>query len=270
MISHEQAVELLGAYALDAVDGDELIDLEEHLATCPRCQSELDTLREVAGAMGNSVEPPPEGLWASIVSRLPDDLRGEEPPPMPSLEAEPRSPFRAPSSGRTRRARSVVVLLGALAVAAVAVAVVFGIDLIHSQDNVSRLRADVSRLQADNSRLQANANEAAVAVALRTPGHSMVTLESSSGEQLAQFVIIPGGHGYLVSSRLPGLSTGKTYQLWGIVGGTPISLGLLGASPRNAAFTIAGAPRAAKLAVTAEPSGGTVAPTGSIVASGTV
>jgi anti-sigma-K factor RskA len=135
---------------------------------------------------------------------------------------------------------------------------------------VSRLQADVSRLHADNSRLQANANETAVAVALRTPGHSVVTLESSSGEQLAQFVIVPGGHGYLISSHLPVLSVGKTYQLWGIVGGTPISLGLLGASPRNAAFTIAGAPRAAKLAVTAEPTGGTVAPTGSIVASGTV
>jgi anti-sigma-K factor RskA len=220
--------------------------------------------------MGNSVEPPPEGLWASIVSRLPDDLRGEEPPPMPSLEAEPRSPFRAPSSGRTRRSRGVVVLLGALAVAAVAVAVVFGIDLVHSQDNVSRLQADVSRLHADNSRLQAKANETPVAVALHTPGHTVVTLESSSGEQLAQFVIVPGGHGYLVSSQLPVLSTGKTYQLWGIVGGTPISLGLLGTSPRHAAFTIAGAPRAAKLAVTAEPAGGTIAPTGSILASGSI
>jgi anti-sigma-K factor RskA len=269
-MSHEQASELLSAYALDAVDGDELIDLENHLATCPRCQSELDTLREVAGAMGTSVEPLPEGLWANIVSRLPEDRQGAEPRPMPSLESGSRSPFRAPSSGRTRRARSVVVLLGAVAVAAVAVALVFGIDLTHSQDNVSRLQADVARLHADNSRLQANANETAVAVALRTPGHSIVTLETSSGQQLAEFVIVPGGHGYLVSSQLPVLSTGKTYQLWGIVGGTPISLGLLGASPRNAAFTIAGAPSAAKLAVTAEPEGGTVAPTGSILASGTV
>jgi anti-sigma factor RsiW len=269
-MSHEQASELLSAYALDAVDGDEMIALEQHLATCPRCQSELDSLREVAGAMGNSVEPLPEGLWANIARRLPDDPQRAEAPPMPSLEAEPRSPFRTPSSGRTPRTRRVVVLLGALAVAALAMAVVFGIDLVHSQDNVSRLQADVSRLHADNSRLQTQANETPVAVALRTPGHSIVTLVSSSGEQLAQFVIVPGGHGYLVSSQLPVLATGRTYQLWGIVGGTPISLGLLGTSPRHAAFTIAGAPRAAKLAVTAEPAGGTIAPTGSIVASGAV
>jgi anti-sigma-K factor RskA len=262
VISHEQASELLGAYALDAIGGDELADMEEHLASCPRCQSELDTLRRVPEAMSGSVEPLPQGLWENIVSRFPEGLQAAEP--------ASRSPFRTPSSARTWRTRSVVMLLGAVALAAVAVAAVFGIDLVRTQDNVSRLQADVSRLHADYSALQAKENDTPVAVALQTPGHSMVTLESSSGEQLATFVIVPGGHGYLVSSQLPALSRGRTYQLWGIFGGSPISLGLLGASPRDATFTIAGAPWAAKLAVTAEPVGGTVAPTGSIVASGTV
>ena len=269
-MSHEQASELLGAYALDVVAGDEFKDLEEHLATCPRCQSELDSLREVSKAMGNSVEPLPEGLWSTIASRLPESPSAAEPPPMPRPDSASLSPFRSPWSARNRPARSVAAFLGAVAVAAVAVAVVFGIDLVRWQDNASRLQADVSKLHADNSRLQAKANENPIAVALRTPGHSVVTLESSTGEQLAEFVIVPGGHGYLVSSELPVLSSGQTYQLWGIVGGTPISLGLLGASPVHATFTIAGAPSVAKLAVSTEPAGGTVAPTGSIVASGTV
>ena len=56
MISHEEASELLGAYALHAVDGDEVTEVEEHLDTCPRCRAELDGLREVAGALGTSVE----------------------------------------------------------------------------------------------------------------------------------------------------------------------------------------------------------------------
>ena len=55
-MTHEQASELLGAYALDAVDGDEFTELEEHLEMCPRCRAELDGLREVAAAMGNSAE----------------------------------------------------------------------------------------------------------------------------------------------------------------------------------------------------------------------
>jgi hypothetical protein len=269
-MSHEEASELLGAYALDAVDGDEFTDLEEHLASCPRCQSELDTLREVAGAIGNSVEPVPEGLWSSIAGRLPEDGRDAEPPPMPALDSSTRSPFRAPSSGRTRRTRSVVALLGAGAAAAIAVAAVLGIDLIRSQNHVSNLQSSVSGLQSSVSRLQDQANRSPVDAALRDPASTIVNLESSSGTQLARFVIAPGGHGYLVSSDLPALSSGQTYQLWGIRGSTPISLGLLGASPHNAAFTVAGAPFTSKLAVTAEPAGGTVAPTSSIVASGTV
>lgn len=269
-MSHEEASELLGPYALDAVDGDEFVELEKHLASCPRCQSELDSLREVAAALGNSVEPLPEGLWSKVAAQLPDGQPDAEPPSMPPLESASRSPFRAPSSGRTRRTRNVLVLVGTVAVAAIAVAVVFGIDLVRSQDNVSTLQDNVSKLQTNVSNLHTKANLSPAEVALRTPAHKVVTLESSSGEQLAEFVIVPGGRGYLVSSVLPNLSSGQTYQLWGIVGTTPISLGLLGSAPHNAVFTIAGAPWASKLALTAEPSGGTVTPTGSIVASGTV
>ena len=106
MISHEDASELLGAYALDAVDGDERVSLEEHLATCPRCQAELDSLHEVAGAMGNSVEPLPEGLWSNIADQLGDKRReSEEPPPMPRLTTSGPAPFRArPRAGRAVRA----------------------------------------------------------------------------------------------------------------------------------------------------------------------
>ncbi len=95
-----------------------------------------------------------------------------------------------------------------------------------------------------------------------------MTLENTSHDALAKFVIVPAGRGYLVSSNLPALGAGETYQLWGMVGSTPISLGVLGSSPHGSTFTITGATLASKLALTAEPDGGTVAPTGGIVASG--
>jgi anti-sigma-K factor RskA len=264
VISHDDASELLGVYALDAVDGDERVNLEAHLATCQRCQAELDGLRDVAGAMGDAGEPLPEGLWSNISDQLGHDrTEDEEPPPMPRLTSSGPAPFRAPLSGRTRRARSAVLLLSAVAVAASTVAVVLGIDLMHSQDSVTHLQQSAAHQQVV-------ANRTPAAAALHTPGHRVVTLENSAHDELAQFVIVPGGRGYLVSSTLPRLGLGETYQLWGIVGGTPISLGLLGAAPRGSTFTIAGATWASKLALTAEPDGGTVAPTGAIVASGTV
>jgi anti-sigma-K factor RskA len=258
-MSHDDASELLGAYALDAVDGEELTALEVHLETCPRCRAELDSLHEVAGAIGTSVEPLPDGLWSSIASRLPERPGDGEPPPMPRLTPEGRSPFRPPPDRRQRRMRNAVATLGALAVAAAAVAVVLGIGLVRADNRVSGLQAAAAAHQGST-----------VAAALQTPGHRLVALDTTAHAQLAAFVVVPDGRGYLVSSKLPRLRADQTYQLWGIVDSRPVSLGLLGGAPSQAVFTMAGANRPSRLSITAEPSGGSVTPTGPIVATGTV
>jgi anti-sigma-K factor RskA len=253
--SHDEASGLLGAYALDAVDGDECTALEHHLETCPRCRAELDGLREVAGALGNSVEPPPEGLWSRIALHLPEAREPGDPPPMPRLATGAHASREAPAGAGARRPRVVVAAVGALAVAAAVVALALGIGLVRADDRVSNLQATPST----------------VAAALRAPGHRLVTLESGPARvELAQVVVVPSGQGYLVSSKLPALGDGRTYQLWAVEEGRPISLGLLGASPGRAAFTMAGSARPARLSITAEPRGGSVVPTGPIVATGTV
>jgi anti-sigma-K factor RskA len=255
-MSHDEASDLLGAYALDAVDGDEFVELEEHLGTCPRCRAELDSLREVAAAMGNSVEPTPEGLWSQIALRLPDRRDDGEAPPMPELTRDVRTPFRAPPTESTsRRRRTIIGTVGAIAVAAAAVAAVLGIGLVQADNKVSNLQ---------------NASPAATA-ALRAPGHRIVVLDSSTSKtEQAKVVVLPSGQGYVVSSTLPALDNGRTYQLWAIEGTQPISLGLLGSAPGRAAFTMAGSTRPSHLSITAEPAGGSVFPTGPIIASGTV
>ena len=257
-MSHEDAVEFLGAYALDAVDGDEFAELEEHLESCPRCRAELDGLREVAAAMGNSVEPLPEALWSNIASRLPERQPDEEPPAMPQLVPEGRSPFRRRADGPRRRRRSVLTTIGAVAVAAAAVAVVLGISLVQADNKVSDLQASAAR------------SASAVTTALHAPGHRVVNLDASTHAELARVVVVPSGQGYLVSSNLPALGHDRTYQLWAIEGGRPISLGLLGSAPRQAAFTMAGSARPSHLSITAEPTGGSVAPTTPIVATGSL
>jgi anti-sigma-K factor RskA len=250
-MSHDEASELLGAYALDAVDGEELEQLEAHVATCPRCRAELDTLREVAGAIGHSAEPLPEGLWSGIVSRLPERPADAESPPMPRLATHPPESSASSQPHRPTRRRA------ALAVAAVAAAVVV-VGLV------------VGLVRADNRANNLQAQGSAVRNALATPGHETVTLNSPSGTALARFVIVPDGRGYLLSSHLPALTGERTYQLWGIFGNRPISLGLLGSSPRQATFTMASSAPASALSITAEPAGGAVAPSTPIVATGTV
>ena len=54
-MTHDEAVALLGAYALDAVPPEEAVLVAAHVAECPRCTAELDAHREVAGMLGVQV-----------------------------------------------------------------------------------------------------------------------------------------------------------------------------------------------------------------------
>jgi anti-sigma factor RsiW len=270
-VTHDEVSELLGAFALDAVDGDEYEQIEAHLAECPRCRAEVDAHREVAAALGNSVEPLPEGLWDSIASRLPQ-REDQEAPPMPALVRDATAEdggetpkFRAPRSSRpagparpSRSMRSRLATVIFVAVAAAAVAIVLGVNLVHDNHQISALQHTGST------------SHAVVVAALNTPGHKLVNVETPGHNSVAQFVVVPSGQGYLVKSELPKLSSNKTYQLWGVFKGRSISLGLLGQSPHQSTFTSAGSTTPTALAITVEPAGGSVTPTGSMLGTGTV
>jgi anti-sigma-K factor RskA len=254
-MTHDQASELIAALALDAVDGEELLAIEAHMVDCPHCQSEFDAMLEVAGALGNSVEPLPEHLWDSIASRIYED-RDHEVPVLTLFDGGGAA--KDVRQGPTRPNRFTRVLAVPLAIAAVVVAVL-AFQLVNANDKVSNLQ---SALQASDTSV--------VQAALKTPGHQLVDLKGASEQQLAEFVMLPSGQGYLVSSSMPTLASGKTYQLWGIIDGKSISIGLMGSAPGHVAFTMAGTPTPTELAVTVEPAGGTQTPTSQVVAAGTV
>ena len=260
MMTHDQADEILAALALDAVEEPERRELEAHLNVCPRCASELVVLREVAAALGHSVEPVPENVWSLISSQLVVPEREE--PSTPRLRIVTQTWDSSVGGAlvttpRSRSARRVLMVTTSVAAAAVAATVVLSLSLI--------------RTSAQNDELQAQlgSTSASVVVALETPGHTIVNLHSANHAQMAQLVLLPTGRGYLVSSSLPRLSNRNTYQLWGVIGGQAISLGLLGPSPGQATFTVAGADTPSQLGVTVEPAGGSVVPTSAMLASGT-
>jgi anti-sigma factor RsiW len=253
-MNHEEASELIASLALDAVDENERMALEEHIATCPKCQNELDAMREVAGALGNTVEPLPEHLWTSISSRIYQDRDDK----VPALALLSNGEGTSTQARRPRSSRLVRTLALPLAVAAVIVAVL-AFQLANADHRASNLQ---SALSASSS--------SQVAAALKTPGHEIVNLDSSSQQHLAKFVLLPNGRGYLVSSNMPTLTGNDTYQLWGVIDGKSISIGLIGRTPSHVAFTVVGPPSPTELAITVEPSGGTSKPTTPLVASGTV
>jgi anti-sigma-K factor RskA len=245
---HHHVQDLLGAYALHALEAHERDAVERHLSECVICRAEVDAHLEIAAALGQGVETAPPELWGRIVEGL------EERSPVVS----PLEVATASSMGRLRlRTRaSRLAAIGAVA-AAVAAICVLGVSLANTDQ------------QLDHARQALGSSAAAFQHALTVPGHRTAPLRSLSGKAIARVVVDPGGHGYLFALKMPVLPASRTYQLWAIVRGQAISIGLLGRHPAAAAFEV-GSARAIQVAVTIEPAAGSQTPTSSVIAVGTL
>ena len=257
MMTHDDAQELLAVLALNAIDGLERIELEDHVAQCVRCERELDGLRGVSSTLGNVSEPASAELWQRISEHLYDDFDQGNLPPIrvldfPRASVTPLESRRAPSTKNTK------ITAGVFAVAAAALVGVLSFNLVQANDHVAQLTNALGV-----------ADRGAVVAALVTPGHVNVTLDSAQHTRVASIVLL-NGHGYVVSSKMAQLPSAQTYQLWGIIAGKPISIGLMGSKPTNVEFSVASALQPSELAVTVEPAGGSQTPSTPIIASGTV
>ena len=264
-MNHDEIIELLGAYALDAVDPDEAGVVAAHVEACPRCAAELAEYHEVAGMLANVGGDAPGELWDQIAAQATRPL-GNEVADAPGLDidlgvpAPVRDLDHARASKAAGKGRGDNLRRGALAVAGVAAVLVALLGI-----QVSRLDTRVNHLSA-LARHQGLSQ--AVQAALLDPNARRITLAgaTSTGPTLAELVVLPSGSAYLVNSHLAALPTDQTYQLWGVVGGRAISLGLLGNQPSTVPFTIDSAAPVTTFAVTAERAGGVVVSTHAPVA----
>ncbi|WP_208028589.1 anti-sigma factor [Rhabdothermincola sediminis] len=231
-LGHHEIEELLGAYALDAVDADEALTLENHLRGCPRCRAEVAAHRETAALLvEDRLEPPPE-LWDRVTAGM------EEVPP----------PIDLAQFARAERRPSRATPWWLAAAAAVAVVLGAGSFVVQQQRH--------DQLQA-----ALHSQEVAVEVlaAFNDPGARLATLRSGDGQVHVRAVLLRDGTGYVLADRLPDLSGGRVYQLWAMVDGAPRSAGVLGAEPAMARFHASNATTA--LAISIEPVGGAEQPT---------
>ncbi len=180
MMSHDEANELLAVAALHAVDAETLAQVEEHAATCPRCQSELDANRAVAAAIGNSVEELPEGLWTNISSQL-WERKGDRAEMPPLVIGDTPAEVVAIDGARSTRRRT---LFAAVAVAAAASIVVLAIGFAGAQNHVNNLQTALRF-----------ANRSAVQRALKAPGHQLVNLTSASNHATRRVRDVARWHG---------------------------------------------------------------------------
>lgn len=251
--------ELIGAYALDAVDPGEAEFVAAHLAGCPRCTQEYDRHRETAGLLAAAGGPAPEGVWDRIAGAVESDSPPSALPRLPRLL--PGS--RAPESVRSRRARSRWQASGRLALAAVGAAAVVMIGVQTAR--VNHLDHQVHQLRTAAGQ-PGGFQGLAAALIDPTAKHLVLTSTTAAAQPLGQLIILPSGSAYLVGARMATLPTTNTYQLWAVIAGRPISVGLLGAHPTTVAFTVDAGSRTTAYLLTVEPAGGVVAPTSAPVA----
>ncbi|MGH9102786.1 MAG: anti-sigma factor domain-containing protein, partial [Acidimicrobiales bacterium] len=145
--------------------------------------------------------------------------------------------------------------LGAAAlVAAAAAAAVLGLQVSHLESRVAHLQVAVTQGGVGGL----------VEAALAEPGTRRLELRSPSRAPVAEVVVRSNGQAFLVDARMPDLASGRTYQLWGLSGSHPVSLGLLGRKAQATVFRVDD--RISTLMVTAEPAGGVSLPDSPVLA----
>lgn len=239
---HDGFSDVLGAYALDAVEPDEAREIEQHLRSCAVCAQEVAEHREVASLLVHGGSSAPEGIWDRIAAEL------SPPPPAMRLTfapiAEPGAEQDAdavhasagagaladggappdPVSLREhRRARSVPVKVFASALAVAAcLLVAVGVVVVDQARRIDRMETALI-----------DARPAA-------PGGGAVDvrLTGTDGDLTAQAVVDRDGVGHLYAADLPAVPPGEVYQLWGKVDDTLLSLGAFGSGSDVVTFQV--------------------------------
>ena len=250
---------LTGAYALDALDSaSETARFSRHLSRCQSCASEVRGFREVGTAMAfAATTEAPAAMRERVMTAV---ARTRQLPPEIRTHARPR---------RTRgSAPWIPWLSGAVATAAIAVAVFFGFTQAHTQDQLNAARAQNHALAEAQARVEAELTQAgehdqALAQILGAPHVTLLSHSTSKGG--VAVVVLDAATRKLVvaTSGLPALPAGKVYQLWLIGPVKIVSAGLLPTAQAGVTTPVVatGIVKGDKLGLTVEPAGGSKQPT---------
>jgi anti-sigma-K factor RskA len=220
--------DLVAAYALDALDDEERVDFERHLADCAVCKAQLAELEEASTALAyaESVEPPP-----ALRERILEAAHAEN----GKVVQFPRRRWLFPAT---------------VAAAAAAAVVAIGVGLW-----ANSLSRDLDRERSANAGY-------ARALQLLGGGAEVTQLADAEGGLL----VAPDGEAALVVCGLQPAPKDKTYEAWVIEGETPRPAGLFRGGGGCPPVLLEQKVRpGTQVAVTLERKGGATRPTGPIL-----
>ena len=203
--------DVLGAYAIGAVDDVERAEIERWLATDGDARAEAEQLTAAARQLRTSDGPAPS-VWNAIESAIES---GEHRSPSVIELSAPRQ-----ARGISRRVSQVVA--GAAAVAAAAV-----IAVVASTGSESTLPNDVP----------ASAVAQAANAALREDGAERISLVTWNGTDSVHAVVLPDGRGYVLDATLTD-ATSAVYRLQAITAQGTVIVAVLDPDAEATAFRL--------------------------------
>jgi anti-sigma-K factor RskA len=240
---------LAGAYAMDAIAAPDRARFERHLAGCEECAQEIAGLREATARLAAATAvPPPSGLKERVLAAA--ALTRQQPPPdrEDAAETPARIPAIVPWFRALARPRRMAVATAAVAgVAALAVAVVFGVSNGSMRDQLNQAQASSQQIAAVLTARDATMMTGAVA------GGGAVTIVMSHARHALVFT----------AADLHALPASRGYELWliGPAGDRPVTMLSPGRHDMMGPVIASGLQAGDHLALTAEPAGGTTRPT---------
>lgn len=277
--------ESLGAYLLDALPEDERREFEEHLAASPDLQAEAALLAPVVRVLPRAMEETVSGVAppAALRERILSAALAEAPGPVPAREMPAHDPSGTPQvapapirpRGRILPGRGGAAMppsagwfgpwaLAAAVMALVAVgAVAWALNLQGQVDEREEALIALEN-QATSAALRENAVAWTFTPTEDGPASATGNLFYSSRERRIALAV----------EGLPDLPEGQVYQLWYLSEGQdPQPAGTFEAGPDGKAAMIEQDIEAGsfqQVAITAEPEGGSQAPTSPVLLLGTI
>ena len=239
--------EYAASYALGALDPDEKAAFEAHLAGCASCQSEVKSYQQVV--TGLAMTSPARTAPAGLRERVLRDARTARPS---VAHTEERKAGWTPNW--LAMAASIILAIGS--------------TVMFLSERQAR-RAAESNAEQNEVRLAETRNELSradslIAVML-APDLQTASLTAEGKPPSARVFYNRARNVVVIAARdLQPAPDGRTYQLWGIADGKPVSLGTFNTNQQGQAVTALSLPSAPQFeltAVTEEPAGGSPQPT---------
>jgi hypothetical protein len=220
----------VGAYVLGALPEDEAYSFELHLAECARCQRDIHQLSSAADALGTAV--PMVAAPTELGDRIRNIVRAEAELLQAAGPAADRPERKARSGRAWPSLRPRFAVAGVLA-AGVLCGLAVGATVLGGGTPATR----------------------AISAQVFQPG---------AAHDVSATLDVTGDHGTLSLSHFPNPPAGKVYEVWRVVGKRYLPTDALFSVNRSGSATeaVPGSMRGVhEILVTAEPTGGSLAPT---------